>query len=251
MKAIALDLDGTLVQTGVLDISEDDRTAIGDACRAGVQVILATARTPSQARHFQRELGLSGPVIGNNGSLVELEDGRELLHRRIDPECATRIVSTLVAAELNPNVIQGNRIFHRQRPDRPVGREMVKVKFCEYEVEVVEDLLEVARDGATQIGCFTRSFNGTLEALIAEPVCTLRYYDAETLSGAIFVHADASKGDALAAVLRHLAIDRAETLAIGDSDSDLPIFAAAGHAVAVANATAAVRAAAHWTAPAQ
>ena len=50
MKAIALDLDGTLVQTGVLDISEADRAAIREASRAGVQVILATARTPSQAR---------------------------------------------------------------------------------------------------------------------------------------------------------------------------------------------------------
>lgn len=251
MNAVAIDLDGTLVKTGVLEISDADRAAIRDAVAGGVHVILATARTPSQARQFQRELGLTGPVIGNNGALVELAEGEELLHRRIEAECAQRIVAGLVAADLYPNVILGNRIFHRSRPDRPVGRESVRVKFCEYAIDVVEDLLPLLSEGATQVGTFTRSFNGALEALASEPVCTLRYYDNEVLSGAIFVCAEASKGDALSTVLRHLRVDPSETLAVGDSDADLPMFQVAGHAVAVANATAAVRQAAEWVAPAQ
>lgn len=251
MQAVAIDLDGTLVKTGVLEIGEADRTAIGEAVSAGVHVILATARTPSQARQFQQELGLTGPVIGNNGALVELAEGQELLHRRIEAKCAERIVTALVAADLYPNVILGNRIFHRSRADRPVGRETVRVKFCEYAVEVVDDLLPLLGEGATQVGIFTKSFNGALETLASEPVCTLRYYDADALSGAIFVSGDTSKGDGLKAVLRHLGVDPSQTLAIGDSEADLPMFSVAGHAVAVANAATAVREAAEWVAPAQ
>jgi phosphoserine phosphatase len=127
----------------------------------------------------------------------------------------------------------------------------VRVKFCEYAIEVVDDLLPLLGDGATQIGIFTKSFNGALERLASEPVCTLRYYEADALSGAIFVSADSSKGDAVRAVLQHLSVEPAATLAIGDSEADLSMFAVAGHAVAVANATAAVREAAEWIAPAQ
>jgi len=244
LRAIALDLDGTLVKTGVLEISDADRQAIHDAASAGVHVVVATARTPSQARQFQRELGLVGPVIGNNGSLVELEDGRELLHRRIEAACAHRILTALVEADLHPSIIQGNAIFRRSGPDRRAGRESFTVNFCEYAVETVDDPFAVIRDGATQIGIFARSLEPVLQRLASEPVCALRYYDAEVLSGAIFVHVDASKGDALRAVFRYLDVDPVDTLAVGDSEADLPMFSVVGHAVAVGNANPAVRAAA-------
>jgi hypothetical protein len=251
VKVIALDLDGTLVKTGVLEIAPADREAIGDAVRAGTRVILASARTPAQIRQFQAELGLDGPAIGNNGSLVELAEGVELLHRRIEAECARRIVSALVEAELYPNVIRGNEIIRRRRPDERAGRETTRVAFCEYAAENVDDLLPWLGGGVTQIGVLGRPLEATLDALATEPVRALRYFDADVLSGAIFVHTEASKGDALTTVLRYLGIDPADTLAVGDSEADLPMFAVAGHAVAVANAAPAVRTAAEWIAPAQ
>ncbi len=251
IRAIALDLDGTLVKTGVLEIAAADREAIREAVRSGVRVLIASARTPHQIRQFQAELGLDGPAIGNTGALVELAEGVELLHRKIESGCAHRILSALVEAGLYPNVVRGNEIVRRRRPDEPLGRETTRVAFCEYTAENVDDLSPWIDGGVTQIGVFGRQIEAALEVLASEPVCTLRFFDAETLSGAVFVHAQASKGDALTAVLRHLAIDPADTLAIGDSEADLPMFQVAGHSVAVANATPSVRVAVEWVAPAQ
>lgn len=250
-RAIALDLDGTLVKTGVLEISAADRAAITRAADRGIQVIIATARTPAQGRQFLRELQLTGPVIGNNGAFVELENGTPLLHKRIGGECATRIVNRLVDAGFYPNVIQGNDIFRRRRPDRPLGREVTRVAFCENVAENVDDLLPYVREGATQIGAFASDLASVVDTVLAEPVCTLRYYESELLTGAIFIDADASKGKALVKVLEVLGIGRQETMAIGDSDADLTMFEVVGEGIAVANATPAVRNAASWIAPAQ
>lgn len=251
IQAVALDLDGTLVKTGVLEISAEDRAAIRNLVDAGIHIVLATARTPAQARQFQAELGISGPVIGNNGALAEVGDGVEILHRRIDGVCAERIVAALLDAGLYPNVIRGNEIIRRRRPEEPLGRQVTRVRFVEYAADLVDDLLSHVRGGATQIGIFARSLDSVLTSIASEPVCMLRYYDAEALSGAIFVHPSASKGDALQTVLGHLRVDAANVLAIGDSEADLSMFQVAGRAVAVANATPSVRAAAHWVAPAQ
>jgi hypothetical protein len=59
----------------------------------------------------------------------------------------------------------------------------------------------------------------------------------------------AGKGQALAWLQAHVDVGPHETLAIGDYDSDLPLFAAAGFRVAMANGVEAIRAAAtHRTA---
>jgi Cof subfamily protein (haloacid dehalogenase superfamily) len=59
----------------------------------------------------------------------------------------------------------------------------------------------------------------------------------------------AGKGQALAWLQAHAGVRPEETLAIGDYDSDLPLFAAAGYRVAMANGVEAIRAAAtHRTA---
>lgn len=56
----------------------------------------------------------------------------------------------------------------------------------------------------------------------------------------------AGKGPALAWLQAHSSVRPDETLAIGDYDSDLPLFAAAGYRVAMANSVQAIRAAATY-----
>jgi hypothetical protein len=251
VRLIAVDLDGTLVETGVLDIGERDRSAIAAAVRAGIAVVLATARTPAAARQFQRELGITGPVIGNNGAYVLDADGTELLHHRIEPGCASRIISQIQRADLYPTLIDGDRVFRRRRPTESLGQIKSRVKFCEWTIDLVNDLRPCIGAGPTTIGLFAPGVHQHVEALASEPVCALRYYDGEAMSGVIFMNAGASKGDALQSVCAALSIEPRDTLAIGDAEADLSMFDFAGVAVAVANATREVRAAADWIAPSQ
>ena len=107
----------------------------------------------------------NGPVSGSNTPI------------RIAPDCATRIVSRLVEGGFYPNVIHGNEIFRRRRPDRPRGPETTRVAFCEYTAENVDDILPHVRSGATQIGAVMgkvlpqfkgRADGGTINAIARE-----------------------------------------------------------------------------------
>lgn len=57
------------------------------------------------------------------------------------------------------------------------------------------------------------------------------------------------KGKGLHQLCELLGIDPARVLAIGDSDNDIPLLAAAGYGVAMGNATPGVKAVADWVAP--
>ena len=57
------------------------------------------------------------------------------------------------------------------------------------------------------------------------------------------------KGSALLRLCALLGIDPARVLAIGDSDNDIPMLAAAGFGVAMGNASLGVKAVADWVAP--
>ena len=58
-----------------------------------------------------------------------------------------------------------------------------------------------------------------------------------------------SKGDGLRRLADHLAISRAQTMAIGDQDNDVSMVAWAGIGVAMGDGSPAARAAADWVAP--
>jgi hypothetical protein len=57
--------------------------------------------------------------------------------------------------------------------------------------------------------------------------------------------ADATKGTALVELQQRFGVTRQETVAVGDEENDLALFVQAGLAIAVANATAPAKAAAH------
>lgn len=246
---VAIDLDGTLVDSDTLEIAARDRDAIRAVADRGVHVVIATARTPGVAMQFARELGLSSPVIGNNGASAALLDGTELVRKTIPAECALRIVQA-IPAESRVSWVEWDRICVEERAGGlPSGKR--KVNFWEWEVEVVPRSGFPVSSGASAIGAFGGPVDGLVSAVSSEPVCALRYFSSGALSGVIFIDAEASKGNALLKVAEHLGVPRDAVLAIGDSEADVPMFTAAGLSVAMADAPEDIRARASWVAPPQ
>lgn len=74
------DLDGTANDEHVaehlrLSTIGPARDAFAQLAEAGVVTGICTARSSGEARHYRRELGVSGPVISENGAVVEFADG--------------------------------------------------------------------------------------------------------------------------------------------------------------------------------
>jgi len=68
-KAIACDIDGTLTDENHL-LSLEALTAIRSAERAGLPLILSSARTRLELRMVTSLFGTSGPVVAENGGIV-------------------------------------------------------------------------------------------------------------------------------------------------------------------------------------
>lgn len=251
VRVVALDLDGTLVDTRTLEISPADAAAVRATAGRGVAVVLATARWPSSARQFQQALGIAGPLICHNGALVVDAAGAELARFAIDPDTAVRIVRAAVERGLYPTPIVDDVVYARPKPDQSAGRFDVSRGSHELWLEVVEDLLPVVARGPMDIGVFGEGVEAILDLTLDEKVAAFRYFAGGKFAGAIFHHPGASKGNALRLLCERLGVSLADVLAIGDSEADAAMLEVAGIAVAPANAPEDVRRLAHWVAPPQ
>jgi hypothetical protein len=78
IKLLALDLDGTLLDSGGM-LSDGNRDAIRRAEEAGVLVTIATGRRFRDARPVALDIGLNAPIITHNGALLKFADTLEAL----------------------------------------------------------------------------------------------------------------------------------------------------------------------------
>ena len=91
IKLIAIDMDDTLLNDRQ-QVTERTRRAIRQALDMGVQVAIATGRMFRSALPFAMELGIRLPLITYNGAMIrELDSGKTLFHRPIEPELACEL----------------------------------------------------------------------------------------------------------------------------------------------------------------
>lgn len=242
-RLLALDVDGTLVDRS-LELTPRTRRAVARAIQAGVHVTLASGRLFQQVEVFARELGISEPLICNQGALVMMPGEREPLF-----ECA---VPRPVADDFMAFV-------QSQGWDLCVyGREHLYAHGMSPEVQVLMDLAPAPQpihwlseiDDSTELIQLLVIVQPERTALV-ERLLKERFGSQLSIvrSFSHFVEASnpaVSKGTALAFLARRLGISQAETMAIGDQDNDVPMVRWAGLGVAVGNASPACKAAADY-----
>jgi hydroxymethylpyrimidine pyrophosphatase-like HAD family hydrolase len=244
IRLLAIDLDGTLIGPGNR-IDERDLAAVGRLCAAGVVVVPATARWYQAAmRPFERAgLPVRG-AIAAGGADVRGPEGEQLALMPL-PEAFVDFVAE-IADELDWHATVATPEGALRRgphpgPDirLPPWLEVVPRFGSRRPAPAVSVLLELPADHPAVDT--VRRWHG---------VSVLR---ARTSDGTVFLTctaAGADKGTGLRALRERLGIARSETAAVGDSEVDLPMFAEAGLAIAVANADPEVLERADWvTAP--
>lgn len=76
IKLFAFDIDGTLLDNNS-KVTDESREALKKLDDAGIKVVLASGRVFSSIKYNQKSLGISGPIVATNGSLISL-DGKEI-----------------------------------------------------------------------------------------------------------------------------------------------------------------------------
>lgn len=239
---VALDVDGTLLDSRHLLVPE-----VAQAVRAvrarGVHVCLATGKLYASVKDLIDTLGLDGPQITCNGAVVvDARSGAILHHWPLD--AAELALSRATLAEY--------------APDLPVAWYTDQAIYSTSARGYLDDILASYHEPPVRHVASLDDLPSPVKLLMAgtpERFAALRAIIDPLLAGKIRVVRTApeflelmslrtSKGVALQTVLDVLGMDRAASIAMGDSENDLPLLAVAGLRVAMGNAVPAVLASA-------
>ncbi|MEU2082117.1 HAD family hydrolase [Streptomyces albus] len=232
-RLVATDLDGTLLRSDDT-VSARTRAALDAVAGRGAAHIVVTGRAVPWTKQILADLGYRGLAVCAQGSQVyDAGSGRLLtsvtLDRRVAQEALERLekeVGTVALAASRDGVDgevlagPGYRVHDGPLPYVPfhdraeIWREPLNKLYVQHPRLDDDELAEAARAAVGHLVGVVMAGEGIVELL---PLGLTK-----------------AKGLALAA--RRLKVRAAETVAFGDMPNDIPMFAWAGHSVAMANA---------------
>jgi len=254
VRLVAIDMDGTLLPTFAKTISRRTAQALKSAQDAGITVAIATGRRTNYTAPLLDGLGLRAdtPLITSNGAVTRTLGGDPIDRCEMEAHVA-RALCTLLREF-------GAMVFTFDRPGRGElvledleqanGRIALWVEANRNAIEVVKPLELALIDGDNPIQGMVTGYLGkmrmaekTLKAseLSTRCECIRTEYPARDLSILDLLPPGVSKGSALQRLAASLAIDRKETMAIGDNWNDVDMLEWAGQGVMMGNAAQELR----------
>jgi 5-amino-6-(5-phospho-D-ribitylamino)uracil phosphatase len=257
---VAFDLDGTLLDSHK-HIRRDTLAAITEIQTSGVFITFVTGRSFASTVPYAQQLGLQTPFGIYHGALVRDLLGLEVLKRAIPRGGIREVIRLSVDHGCVPMMLgiqsEGNLTFCKEDENHPAVRYVVEVEKTENPSPEIHFVPrdEVQLDAyAVYIMGPPSGITGFLEGYESRGV---RLFNAErfpvntgaansemqkTYEVGMLTPIGADKRVALEAIADSLGIPMTEVLAFGDWHNDVPMLAAAGGAVLMGNAPAAVAA---------
>ena len=239
IRLLLSDVDGTLV-------TNDKRLTPGaiDAARrletAGVGLALTSSRPARGMRMLVAPLSLTTPLFGFNGGLVCTPDFKVLHRHPIAADLGQKVVDVLLGHGLDVWVYTEDSWCVRDRQGPHVAREAFILQF---DPVVVPAFGAELAAGAFKIVGVSDDFDRVAAAEAKAPAALGDGVSA-TRSAPHFLdvtHPLATKGHVVESLARHLGLEPRQIAAIGDMPNDVLMFRKSGYAIAMGNASDAVK----------
>jgi hydroxymethylpyrimidine pyrophosphatase-like HAD family hydrolase len=231
MKAVFLDIDGTLID-GKAGPFPEDIEQIAAAHDAGHRIFLATGRSIASLPPALRDVPWADGVIAGCGATVSMR-GKMIYRKFVPPELLPRICALFLEngkwcvfeGETGVFAMGDCPLFAYGEPPARISRaDDFSRKFSG------EVITKITMEGFLSAG----------ERAVFEPALSVSEF--AVYSEAIVAGEAKSRG--MDRVLAALGLTRESAVAIGDSENDLDIVGAAGMGIAMGNACDALKAAA-------
>ena len=255
IRAILMDMDGTALGKSQVAISMENMKAVQEAIARGIHVIPCTGRVfdmlPPQLLTQQ---GLRYFVTSHGARAYDRDTGESLYTDLIPAEEAARLMEILEGKGLYNEIAANGTIYL----EKAVADHLHEAAVPEHHVWYVRDNCFTAVENLSayfrkhRVAVEKMNIYGIPQALQQE------IYDTVTATGFVghtrpgagpnleFLHRGLDKLRAVEVILEKLGVSYEETLAIGDSSSDLAIIKACGIGVAMGNAPEQIKAAADY-----
>ncbi|MDR2485701.1 MAG: Cof-type HAD-IIB family hydrolase [Treponema sp.] len=251
IKALALDLDGTLLRP---EGSLGERTVktLKACVDHGMKAIICTGRSVEAAERYRQTLGITGPMVYFNGAEVVDMPGRSVLNAALlDTEVAdyctdlargiglyyqAYVPGTRGGSEsilLTENYTQEADMYYKHTGVKPVIGNLKEALAAPGLKGCIKSMF--ISDPSTHEGIRSRlhaRFGARISIVRSSPVF-LEILDAQV-----------SKGRGLTQAMEYQGLKQSQVIAFGDEENDLAMFKAAAFSAAPANAKEQVRQAA-------
>ena len=255
IKMIALDLDGTTLRNDK-SLSEETRSALEDAGKAGIAIVIATGRTFSALPDSVFDLSCVKYYICSNGAAIYDAGTNELIFEKsLDPAAVTRMTELVKEKDYMFESFTEGKAYIGKDYYEAIKERTLPYRGRDYVLKTripVDDIYEFTlshKENIENLNVFfpTQEEKHEFERLLAEiPNATLTssFYSNLELEGF-----DVNKGNALKHVMGISGITASSLMAAGDSPNDLRMLELAGVSIAVENSVKEVKDAASHIVP--
>ncbi len=247
IRLIATDIDGTLLNSR-LEIPERNLHAIRAAQEKGIIFAISSGRFPENVYVLLQDYGLRCPIIGTNGADVIDENLNRLSETFIAPEAALRALKELVRLGSDffmfaRQAVCTSRETRKHHSELSFGDRIRALGIIYYHGP--EDAAMLAERGSVHkfFVCDNVPLNQVRKALDGIPGIDLTQSSVNNIE---VMPCGVDKGIGVRALADALGIPMAQVMTLGDEGNDVPMLRAAGFGVAMANGSAAARAAARY-----
>lgn len=245
IRAVLMDMDGTLLGKSQVAVSNRNMAALQAAIEKGVHIIPCTGRVfDMMPPQLLTQQGLRYFITSHGARAYDRDTGDSIYEDLIPVEKSVELLKILEGKNLYNEIAANGTIYFEKSVTDNLDMAIVPEHHIWYIRDncytAVENLSEYFLEN--QIAIEKMNIYGIPQAMQQE------IFDAITATGAIrhtrgaaaanleFSHCTLNKLQAVDAVLEKLGVTYEETLAIGDSSSDLEIIKACGIGVAMGNA---------------
>ncbi len=241
-KAIAFDLDGTLLDFG--EMSQITKQAIELLNNQGITIIISTGRGIPIIPNEILKLASVRYIVSSSGACVtDLSNKKVLLNQPIPKQTAIDVLRCIkpyhaVASVFYPKIAVYTISCLRAMKKR-VNKNKKKKTHFKPSIKLTWNLIKTIKKQLAPIEKLNCYFNSKEQC--ANAIAQLKQYQSveaiTTLGDDIEINASGvNKASGLKSLCNHLGIDIREVVAFGDSQNDASMFRSCGYSVVMGNA---------------
>jgi len=251
IKLIALDMDGTLLDTDHATIPRRNLDALRKAAAGGVKIAIASGRSWSLIRETARALGpVRYGITANGAYTIDAATGEAMAEFPMDRDQCAQVIQILRRHGLPYELYFGAENYV-QHSDLAGSENFILSKAFQdvfmRNATWVDDMLEPLKTkNPEKFDVFYVPPERRAQVLADLAAAGPMGYAGALETNLELTAAGVNKGAALTALAARLGLDREEVMAFGDADNDLEMLSWAGWSFAMGNGVPAAKEAARF-----
>ena len=248
MKLLFTDLDETLLDTHK-NVPPQNREAIRKAIAAGHKVILTTGRPSASSLPLAKELGLDLPgcylICYNGGRIYDFDHDETILDRRVALPYVRHMFDACKAAGLHVHAYDESGVVTPAYNEEAAS--YIRWNSIPYRVD--PGLPDSLQEEPGKLMIMHLTDRDRLEAFRASQEAWAHGKVSLFFSAPFYLECvpeGVSKGAAIRFLAERLGVPLDETVAVGDSENDIPMLETAGFGCAMKNGTDGCKAVAEY-----